>query len=216
MHLVYHSLAGGELRHSAEELAALGLLSFAGRASCGKTADSADQGMRQPSQQTLVQAGPGLAALPKKLVDRIRANEFIDFMELPPPPTRSKSRSIPQATEGQILVVQAADFAQGRKTIPDLATWIQCFTLYTAVLTQEQPERYTDLMAYHSIIAKASQRYRWPSWVIYDQSFQQERAGTSGQSWARVDPSIYSLCFTGQTISRENWCTNCHSIDHTL
>ena len=214
MHSVYHSLAGGELRHLAEELAALGLLSFAGRASGGKTAESADQGTRQPSQQTLVQAGPGLAALPKTLVDRIRANEFIDFMELPP--ARSRSRSSPQATEGQILVVQAADFAQGRKTIPDLTTWIQCFALYTAILTQEQPERYTDLMAYQSIMAKASQRYRWPSWVIYDQSFRQERAGTLGQSWARVDPSIYSLCFTGQTISTENWCANFQSIDHTL
>ena len=71
-------------------------------------------------------------------------------------------------------------------------------------------------MVYQSVIAKDSQRFRWPSWVIYDQSFSQERAGTSGQSWAKVDPSIYSLCFTCQTNSWENWCVNFQSIDHML
>ena len=30
---------------------------------------------------------------------------------------------------------------------------------------------------------------------------------TSGQSWAMVDPSNYSLCFTGQTISVETTCS---------
>ena len=37
-----------------------------------------------------------------------------------------------------------------------------------------------------------------------------------GQTWAKVDPSIYSLCFTGQAICSENWCSQCQSIDHTL
>ena len=36
--------------------------------------------------------GSGLAALPKKLVERIRANEYIDFTELPP--AKGKARSL--------------------------------------------------------------------------------------------------------------------------
>jgi len=71
-----------------------------------------------------------------------------------------------------------------------------------------------ELMAYQTIISKASQRYRWPSWVMYDAMFQQEMSGTTGQSWARVDPSIYSLCFTGQAMG-ENWCSACQTLDHT-
>ena len=71
-----------------------------------------------------------------------------------------------------------------------------------------------ELMAYQIIIAKASTQYKWPSWVIYDQSFRQEMAGSPGQSWARVDPTIYSLCFFGQNLRAENWCRNCQSMDH--
>jgi hypothetical protein len=93
---------------------------------------------------------------------------------------------------------------------------LQCYALFVAVLAPEQPERMGELMAYQSIIAKASQKYRWPSWVIYDQSFQQEVAGTIGQSWARVDPSTYALCFTGQAMTTDNWCSLCQTLDHTL
>jgi len=38
----------------------------------------------EPSSQATVTTGTGLAALPKKLVSKILANEYIDFTELPP------------------------------------------------------------------------------------------------------------------------------------
>ena len=53
-------------------------------------------------------------------------------------------------------MVQAEDLLQTKKLIPDLSMWIQCFTLYAAVLAPHQPERVGDLMAYMTIIAKAS------------------------------------------------------------
>ena len=40
-------------------------------------------------------------------------------------------------------------------------------------------------------------------------------AGNPSWSWARVDPSIYAQCFTGQAMSAENWCAKCLCLDHT-
>lgn len=71
-----------------------------------------------------INVGVGLPALPKKLVERIRANDFADL-----PPAKGKSRSLPQSLEGHVIVVQAADLTQPRRVIPDLATWSQCFAL---------------------------------------------------------------------------------------
>ena len=88
--------------------------------------------MTSQASQPLLAVGSGFPSLPRKLVTRIRANEYIDFADLPP--AKGKSRPISQATEGQVLVVQAADLLQSRKVIPDLATWSQCFALYVAVL----------------------------------------------------------------------------------
>ena len=135
----------------------------------------------------MVTTGAGLAALPKKLVSKILANEYIDFTELPP--AKGKARNVPQSLEGQVLVVQAADLMQVRKRIPDLAIWVQCFALYATTLLTYQPNRMSEMMAYQSIIARASAKYKWPSWVVYDQNIRQEAMNNPSQSWARLQPS---------------------------
>ena len=60
--------------------------------------------------QPLVSLGSGLPAVPKKLVTKILANEYVDFAELPP--AKGKGRPMPQLLEGQVIVVQAADLLQ--------------------------------------------------------------------------------------------------------
>ena len=88
-------------------------------------------------------------------------------------------------------------------------------SLYVAVLAPHQPERLPELMAYQSLIAKASAKFKWPSWVAYDQNFRQDAAGNPQPSWVKADPSIYAQCFTNQAINAENWCDKCHALDHT-
>ena len=171
------------------------------------------RGRGREGSNSMVPAGTGLAALPKKLVDKMVAGEYVDFAELPP--AKGKARAVPQALEGQVLVVQAADLMQSRKIIPDLATWVQCYALYVAAIAPHKPERVPELMAYQGAIAKASLKYKWPSWIVYDQNFRQEVANNPSQSWARVDPSMYAQCFTGQAISPDNWCARCQCLDHT-
>ena len=100
--------------------------------------------------------GVGLPTLPKKLV----ANEYVDFAELPP--AKGKSRPLPHGLDWQVIVVQAADMVQSRKIIPDVATWLQCFALYVAVLAKDNPQKVQELIAYQTAIAKASQKYKWP------------------------------------------------------
>ena len=138
----------------------------------------------------------------------------MDFSDLPP--ARGKARTPHQSVtgEGQIVLVQAVDFADTKKIIPDLAVWLQCFALYVAALAPS-PDRLQDLMAYQSFIAKCSLKYRWPSWVVYDQNFRLEVANQPDRLWAQSDPSIYAQSFTNQAFLTENWCTECQSLDHS-
>ena len=86
-----------------------------------------------------------------------------------------------------MIVVQAADL-HTQRIIPDLATWCQCFALYTTTVVTAQPSGLLDLMAYQSLIAKPSQKYKWPSWVVYDQNFCHDAPGNPKNVWAEVDP----------------------------
>ena len=49
---------------------------------------------------------------------------------------------------------------------------------------------------------------------MYDQNFRQDAAGNPDLQWAKVDPSLYAQCVTGQEASRENWCSKCQGLDH--
>jgi len=77
---------------------------------------------------SLVSIGPGLPALPKRLVERICAEEYLDFGELPP--AKGRSRPLPQAGDGQVVVVQATDLISTQKMIPDLATWLVLWVVH--------------------------------------------------------------------------------------
>ena len=138
--------------------------------------------------------------------------QYIDFSELPP--AKGRTRPLPSQEEGHVIVVRAEDLSGSRKMIPNLATWLQCFALYMVVVTDKEPDRTSNLLAYMVTIAKASVKYSWPSWVVYDQNFQQEAADNGLKDWAKVDPSIYTQCFTNAAVSDEKWCKNCQSIDH--
>ena len=94
--------------------------SLAGGSQALSLADAAKTPEDEAKSGPLVPIGAGLPALPNKLVAKIRANEFIDFAELPP--AKGKMRSFPQGLEGQVIVVQAEDLLQAKKLIPDLAT----------------------------------------------------------------------------------------------
>ena len=145
-----------------EDLAQAGVQSFSSEDQPGKDGRGAmpqgtDSATTPGTSQQLVSTGAGLPSLPKKMVDRICSNDYIDFAELPP--ARGKSRQLPQVLDGQVIVVQAADLLQARRVIPDLATWSQCYAIYVAVLAAHQPERLPELMAYQSLIAKASAKF---------------------------------------------------------
>ena len=130
----------------------------------------------------------------------------MDFTEIPL--AKGKAKSLP-IVEGHVVVVQAVDLLENWKLIPDLATWVQCFGLSCPVQRARPHEKHAGILAPDF---KMQPEYRWPSWVIYDQNFRQEAAEM--KDWSKVDPSIYAQCFTGASISQENWCKRCHSIDH--
>ena len=152
----------------------------------------------------IVVVAPGIPAIKKWIVDSILAGECIDLAELPPAKGRSKSLS--GTLEGQVVLLHATDYFQAKRLIPDLTTWRQCFAIYMAVVIHQQPTRATSLLMYMSSIAKLSQKFKWPSWVIYDHTIRQDADESRKLNWSKIDSSIHAQCFTGMAKSAEGWC----------
>ena len=154
----------------------------------------------------------GLPALPTKLLHRVWANEYINFAELPP--ARNKQKALPHYLEGRVLLVQMHELDSSNKAIPDLTTWAQCFAVYCAAIQQKQPGRVPDLMAYSFATASNARRYKWPSWVVYDQNFCQLMAENQDLEWAKTNPSLFTQCFIHTQKAQDDWCRVCQSVEH--
>ena len=184
----FYSRAGGVSRTpSAQQLAAAGIATIEESADDppAPVAAASQPAATMPAATTpTVCPGPGLPLITKKVMEHIQRGEYVDFAELPP--AKGKGKLPAHGLEGQVVVVQAADLVRSRRIIPDLATWMQCYAIYVAVKGGHSPDVVPELMAYQAIIAKASRKFKWPSWVVYDQNFRQEAASCAGQSWARA------------------------------
>ena len=92
--------------------------------------------------------------------------------------------------------------------------WIQCFSLYIAVISRRQPERVPDLLGYQSLIIDAHREYQGKYWMGYDRRFRQRAAATHMEKWANIDPTLWSLAFAGR--GNTNRCQLCFSTSHSL
>jgi len=142
---------------------------------------------------------PGMPAVPLTLVEKIWAGEFVDFGELPP--AKEMAKPVTSSFKGQLILVHTADLYQTKKLLQDLATWSQCFALFMATVLLKDQESIADLLTYMATIAKASQKCRWSSWLVYDRNFRQQAAKSGNCDWTKIDPSIESQCYGQRGIS---------------
>lgn len=116
-----------------------------------------------------VVVAPGVPALKRSLVEQVLDGKFVDLAELPPAKCFSKpltALSSDVEPEGKIMLLQAADYVHSKKYTTDLATWIQCFAIYSAVLLTRHSERAQSLLMYSATIAPLSKEFQWPFGVI--------------------------------------------------
>ena len=141
-----------------------------------------------------VSLGHGLPSVSKRVGMRILTGEYVDCADLPP--AKGKVKSLP-ALEGSVIIMQAYDLLQQKRLIPDLTSWMQGFAILLIVICSQSPGHLNDLIGYMCNIVKASHRYKWPLWVIYDQNFRLDVAASGTTVWAHVDPGLDAQCFTG-------------------
>ena len=146
--------------------------------------------------------GEGAAPVPKKLADKILRWEFVEMGELLPEfwlcardDTKSRSR-------------------RSRK-VTDISTWTRCFATYVSVLGPANPTAIPELMAYLASIVQANQDFDGLVWERYNAAFRRQAAATGNRMWSRVNPSLYTLCFSACVVTKRERCELCLGTTHT-
>ena len=165
----------------------------------------------QASESSLtagIYVGEGLLPVPAKLAEKITRWEFVDMAELLPECWSSfgpkESVSAPGTRFGGY---------RRRRAVTDIATWVQCFATYVSVMSTPHPQAVPELLAYLIFVLRASQDFGGIAWVTYDAAFRRQAFITGSRQWSKVNPSLYSICFSGVARTGQR-CELCLSLSH--
>ena len=114
----------------------------------------------EPEATSVLSVGAGLPPIPKKLVARIQAGEYVDMAELLPDRLG--------VSAGPVTKDDKQSSKPKRRQVTNILEWIQCFGIYVAVLTLKHPGRIQDLMGYQALIVEACMEYNCEAWLGYD------------------------------------------------
>jgi len=99
-----------------------------------------------------------LPPVPAKLVWRIQDGLFVEMGELSPDrfdfldlPATEQSASTPKVQE-----------------VTDITEWVQCSSVFTAIIHRSQPDLTPDLLGYQNLMVQTSLLCQEGCWVIYD------------------------------------------------
>ena len=102
--------------------------------------------------------------MPKKLVEKIQASEYVDMAVLLPDCL---------GTHGTTPGSEEKKSKRAKHQISSIAEWVQCFSVYMVMVTAKGPERIADLLGYQAIIVEAAREYKGETWQVYDRRFRQ-------------------------------------------
>ena len=147
--------------------------------------------------------GGGLPPIPGKLARRIEEGHFIEMAELLPEclSTQCEGDDQSNATKSK------------RKTITTILEWMQCFGIYTAIISHKEPHRVVDLLGYQHLIIQAHQEYQGDCWLSYDWQFRLRAAANPSNSWSVIDTTLWNLVFSGRGSAK--LCNLCFSTSHS-
>lgn len=136
----------------------------------------------------------GFPPIPTKVVKRIERGEYVDFGELLPKNPGSDEPSFADlAKEGIIVVTDSRHIKGQRKTIQDVATWVEAFLTFATVRNRKHPAHTNDLMAYGALIVKGARDYKGSGWLSYDYQYRRLAAarGNLGD-WGKKDICLWN------------------------
>jgi len=117
------------------------------------------------------------------LAEKIWRGEFIELHELLPSRLTTPEPLV-------LNLLSSREKSMPKKTISTFQEWATCFNTYISLIWVCQPVCVPDLLAYSSIIVRASGQYVDAPWLSYDAQFRREAATCPGTPWAVIDSSI--------------------------
>lgn len=190
---------------------ALGLATFDGEKGATGEENQQAPGEKREAAGTKKEAATfilseALPVIPAKLVKRILKGEFVDMADLLKDNMEAeRRRALVEGESNQIL---------GRREVPDILSWLHCFSLYAAVVGSRYPEKSRELLAYQAMLIGEHRRCGGRGWLLYDTAFRQQIVSLETTDFSKLNQSLYATTFLAYG-GKGQFCPSCMLPDHT-
>ena len=156
-------------------------------------------------------AGESLPVIPAKLVKKILRGDYEDMADLLKDNLEAEwCRYSQEWKDGQPQFGQLPCY---RREVPDMLSWLNCFSLYAAVITGKYPYKARELGAYQAMMVSEQRRCRGRGWLLYDSGFRQQILSLEETDFSKLNQSLYTTTFLAYG-GRGQFCPCCLSSDH--
>ena len=153
-----------------------------------------------------------LPVVPAKLVRKILSGEFVDMAELLKDNMEAERRR--HSSDADVMQGHLGQ-SSARREVPDLMSWLQCFSSYAAVVCSKHPEKMRELWAYQALMISEFRRCGGRGWRLYDTAFRQHAASLESMDFSKINQGLYATTFLAYG-GKGQFCQNCMLSDHTL
>ena len=143
-----------------------------------------DAPLESLSKQYLV--APGLPTISRKLAKRIWELDFIEMEEFLPTNKAIQALELARITETGLQSTMH-QVQQQAKRVTDLMTWVRCFTLYIAVMSQKRPELTVPMTAHLHMVIRLH-GLGGLAWFHYDWKARRETCAMGPAELGKSDP----------------------------
>ena len=160
----------------------------------------------QPTPSAII-VSRNLPPVPFQLATKIWEGKYVELDGLLP-----SRLGAPEPTLGDLVAGEKQH--KGKRVIGCIQEWVTCFNTYMSVLAYQNPDRLVDLLAYSSLIVKASVDFEGDSWLTYDKFFRKQAAAEPARypTWGAVEPSMWTQHF-GRAVATPI-CKECGDSGH--
>ena len=153
--------------------------------------------------------GAALPVVPAKLVRKILTGEFIDMSDLLKDNMESERRRRGTDNSGT-----PSAGTTSRREVPDILSWLHCFSLYAAVICDKYPQKARELWAYQAMMIAENRRCGGRGWLLYDTAFRQQVWSIEKTDFSQLNQALYSTTFLAYG-GKGQFCSRCLASDHT-
>ena len=82
----------------------------------------------------------------------------------------------------------------GCREVPDLLSWLKCFSLYAPIVASQYPEKTRDLWAYQALMIEEERRCGGNGWRLYDTGLKQQIKSLESAEFGRLNKPCMPHC----------------------